>query len=43
MSCVRVDLLDTLVIDNMRPVIRVDRSRYQFHLCSNAIVSLRSY
>lgn len=39
MSCVRIDLLYALIIDNVRPVIRIDRSRYQFHLCSNAIVS----
>lgn len=43
MSCVRIDLLYTLIIDNVRPVIRIDRSRYQFHLCSNAIVSILSY
>lgn len=35
MSGVRIYLLDALVINDVRPVIRIDGSRYQFHLCSN--------
>ena len=34
MSGVRIDLLDTLIVNDMRRVIRVDGGRYQFHLCS---------
>ena len=34
MSGVGIDLLDTLVVNNVRCVIRVDGRRYQFHFCS---------
>lgn len=37
MSGVRIYLLDALVINDVRPVIRIDGSRYQFHLLHSEI------
>lgn len=37
MSCVLIYLFNTLVINNMRREIRIDGSRYQFHLLHSKI------